>query len=108
VARALRAFLHRVQLRLRQASSYREPLDTSRNLATQLVDGGLVQDLYLTTSPRPGGAPGTPFYPRPLHTRTVVRKHGTGLDVGVTFEHLEIESTRLETRVVLPTQRTYS
>ncbi len=40
------------------------------NLATQLVDAGLVQDVYLTTSPLPGGEPGTPFYPRPLTTRT--------------------------------------
>jgi riboflavin biosynthesis pyrimidine reductase len=61
-----------------------------RTLATQLVDAGLVQDVYLTTAPLPGGEPGTPWYPRPLSTRTVVRKHGTGPESGVVFEHLQI------------------
>jgi len=61
-----------------------------RHVATQLIDAGLVQDVYLTTSPREGGEPGTPFYPRPLHGHTVVRKHGTGGEAGVLFEHLTI------------------
>jgi riboflavin biosynthesis pyrimidine reductase len=65
-----------------------------RTLATQLVDAGLVQDVYLTTSPLPGGEPGTPWYPRPLSTRTVVRKHGTGPESGVVFEHLQIQQRR--------------
>jgi len=60
-----------------------------RHLATQLIDAGLVHDLYLTTSPWSGGEPGTPMYPRPLQTHTLVRKLGTGRDIGVTFEHLE-------------------
>lgn len=59
-----------------------------RHVATQLIDAGLVQDLYLTTSPRPGGEPGTPLYPHPLAASTVVRAHGTGTDEGVIFEHL--------------------
>jgi len=63
-----------------------------RTIATQLVDAGLVQDVYLTTSPRPGGAPGTPFYPRPLNARPIVRKHGTGPESGVIFEHLQLGS----------------
>jgi hypothetical protein len=54
------------------------------------LGAGLVQDLYLTTSPKPGGEPDTPLYPRPLQTRTIVRKHGTGLDLGVTFAHLAL------------------
>ena len=62
-----------------------------RHLATQLIDAGLVQDVYLTTSPRSGGEPGTPMYPRPLGARTLVRKHGTGPDAGVLFEHLQLE-----------------
>ena len=33
-----------------------------RTLTTQLIDAGVVQDLYLTTSPKPGGEPNTPFY----------------------------------------------
>jgi riboflavin biosynthesis pyrimidine reductase len=59
-------------------------------LASQLIDAGLAQDLYLTTSPRDGGEPGTPFYPRPLAGAAVVRKHGTGADRGVLFEHLRL------------------
>jgi riboflavin biosynthesis pyrimidine reductase len=64
-----------------------------RTIATALIDAGLVQDLYLTTSPLPGGEPGTPVYPRPLEARTLVRKHGTGPESGVVFEHLQIRST---------------
>jgi riboflavin biosynthesis pyrimidine reductase len=61
-----------------------------RSLATQLIDAGLVQDVYLTTGPKPGGTAGTPMYPRPLAVRPVVRKAGTGLEQGVVFEHLKI------------------
>ena len=61
-----------------------------RHLAASLVDAGLVQDVYLTTSPRDGGEPDTPFYPRPLPARTVVRKHGTGIEEGVVFEHRQL------------------
>jgi riboflavin biosynthesis pyrimidine reductase len=61
-----------------------------RTVATQLLDAGLVQDLYLTTAPLPGGEPGTPVYPRPLNTRTLVRKHGTGPESGVIFEHQRV------------------
>lgn len=63
-----------------------------RHLATQLIDAGLVQDVYLTTSARSGGEPGTPMYPRPLKGRTLVRRHGTGEDAGVVFEHHQLES----------------
>ncbi len=59
-----------------------------RTLATQLIDAGLVQDVYLTTSPYPGGEPDTPMYPRPLDATVVVRKRGTGEERGVVFEHL--------------------
>jgi 5-amino-6-(5-phosphoribosylamino)uracil reductase len=61
-----------------------------RTIARQLIDARLVQDLYLTTSPKAGGEPNTPLYPRPLRARTIVRKHGTGADAGVTFEHLTL------------------
>ena len=61
-----------------------------RHVATQLIDAGLVQDLYLTTSPRDGGEPNTPLYPRPLHGDLVVRKLGTSVESGVVFEHLRI------------------
>ena len=63
-----------------------------RTLATQLIDAGLVQDLYLTTSAQDGGEPRTPMYPRPLTGDLVVRKRGTGQDEGMVFEHVRLES----------------
>ena len=61
-----------------------------RTLATQLIENGVVQDIYLTTSPKAGGQPGTPFYTgaRPLETTLSVRKAGLGEETGVVFEHL--------------------
>jgi riboflavin biosynthesis pyrimidine reductase len=61
-----------------------------RKIATRLIDAGLVQDLYLTTSPRPGGEPDTPLYPRRLPARLILRKQGTGPEAGVIFEHRRI------------------
>ncbi len=60
-----------------------------RTLTTQLIDAGVVQDIYLTTSPRLGGEPGTPFYTgaHPLDTRLSVRKAGRDDEAGVVFEH---------------------
>ena len=66
-----------------------------RTLARQLIDAGLIRDLYLTTSAKGGGEPGTPLYPRPLEGELVVKKRGTGTDEGVTFEHLR---PHMETR----------
>jgi riboflavin biosynthesis pyrimidine reductase len=76
---------------LRQRGIARVSAVGGRTLATELIDAGLVQDLYLTTSPKPGGEPGTPFYPQPLNGRTILRKHGTGPEAGVIFEHLRIQ-----------------
>jgi riboflavin biosynthesis pyrimidine reductase len=59
-----------------------------RTIARAMIDAGLIQDLYLTTSPRPGGEPDTPLSPTPLAAALVVRKHGTGAEAGVVFEHL--------------------
>jgi len=64
-----------------------------RTIARQLIDAGLVQDLYLTTSATSGGQPGTPLYPRPLVGDLVLRKRGTGPDEGVVFEHLRLHAT---------------
>jgi len=61
-----------------------------RTLAGYLLDAGLIQDLYLTTSARSAGEPNTPFYSKELRRETVVRKHGTGVDAGVVFEHFVI------------------
>lgn len=61
-----------------------------RTIARAMIDAGVVQDLYLTTSPRPGGEPDTPLYPTRLDAKLVVRKRGTGSEAGVVFEHLVI------------------
>jgi riboflavin biosynthesis pyrimidine reductase len=58
-----------------------------RTIARTLIGRGLVQDLYLTTSARPGGEPNTPLTEEPLSATTIVRKVGTGPDAGITFEH---------------------
>ena len=68
-----------------------------RTLAEELIDAGLVQDLYLTTSAISAGEPGTPFYSKPLASEVVVRKHGTAADAGVTFEHLRLEKLEVRT-----------
>ena len=66
-----------------------------RTLTTQLIEKGVVQDIYLTTSPKPGGEPGTPFYTgaQPLETTLVVRKAGREEEVGVVFEHFVLANT---------------
>ena len=66
-----------------------------RTLATQLLEKGVIQDIYLTTSPKPGGEPGTPFYTgaRPLEKTLVVRKAGLGEEAGVVFEHFVLANT---------------
>jgi riboflavin biosynthesis pyrimidine reductase len=64
-----------------------------RRLAAELIDAGLVQDIYLTTSPIIAGELGTPMYSRPLDLRTVVRKRGTLHETGVVFEHSLLPST---------------
>jgi riboflavin biosynthesis pyrimidine reductase len=65
-----------------------------RTLARQLIDGDLIQDLYLTKSPKAGGEPGTPLYPRQLEGELMVRKHGTASDEGVVFEHTRLRSEK--------------
>jgi len=59
-----------------------------RRLAAHLVDAGLVDDLYLTTSPRPGGEPDTALPPAALAGEVIVRKRGTREETGVVFEQL--------------------
>jgi riboflavin biosynthesis pyrimidine reductase len=74
--------------RLRELGVERLSCIGGRTLAQGLIDAGLVQDLYLTTSPKSAGEPASPFYSKPLTTREVVRKRGTGADQGVVFQHL--------------------
>ena len=61
-----------------------------RTIARAMTAAGLIQDLYLTTSPIPGGDPGTPLYAAPIEGTLIVRKRGTGDEDGVAFEHLVI------------------
>ena len=61
-----------------------------RTIARAMTAAGLIQDLYLTTSPIQGGDPGTPLYAAPIEGTLVVRKRGTGKEEGVAFEHLVI------------------
>ena len=78
---------------LRQHGVRRVSCIGGRTIAGQLIDAGLIQDLYLTTSARSAGEPNTPFYSKPLEAETIVRKRGTGVDEGVVFEHLVTQPT---------------
>ena len=62
-----------------------------RVAATSLVDAGLVQDIYLTTSPIDGGEPNTPWYAgsRPPSLATIVKKKEAA-DAPILFDHLAI------------------
>ena len=73
--------------RLRSMGLARISAIGGRTIARAMMDAGLIQDLYLTTSPRPGGEPDTPLSPTPLNGTLVVKKIGTGAEVGVVFEH---------------------
>jgi len=63
-----------------------------RGAATSLIDAGLVQDLCLTTAPRDGGEPDTPFYTgvRPPAFELVVRKREMDTTEPILFEHLRL------------------
>ena len=61
-----------------------------RLTATSLVDDGLVQDVYLTTSSRAGGAPGTPWYGGTHSLALTVTTRKEWMDEGsrLIFEHI--------------------
>jgi len=63
-----------------------------RTLGRELLAGGLVNDVYLTTTPAPGGEPDTAIAPWPWRGRVVARKEGTGPDAGVVFEQVVPEA----------------
>jgi riboflavin biosynthesis pyrimidine reductase len=87
--------------RLRELGIARISCVGGRTLAAQLIDAGLVQDVYLTTSAKSAGEPNTPLHSKPLQGRDIVRKRGTGSDAGVTFQHVV-----LPTRPTRPTRPT--
>jgi riboflavin biosynthesis pyrimidine reductase len=63
-----------------------------RRTADALLRAGLVSELYLTTSPRPGGEPGTPISAAPLPPhRVILEKAGRGDELGVRFRHLAFD-----------------
>jgi riboflavin biosynthesis pyrimidine reductase len=63
-----------------------------RVTATALVDAGLVQDIYLTTSAVDAGEPGTPWYvgQRLPALATIVRKKEAADVSPIVFEHLAL------------------
>jgi riboflavin biosynthesis pyrimidine reductase len=65
-----------------------------RHAATSLVDAGLVQDIYLTTSAIDAGEPNTPWYvgAAPPVVSPIVRKREDTTEQPILFEHLAIES----------------
>jgi riboflavin biosynthesis pyrimidine reductase len=63
-----------------------------RATATRLVDAGLAQDLYLTTTSRDGGEPDTPWYSgsKPPPLRTITQKQWNDSGSRIRFEHILI------------------
>jgi 5-amino-6-(5-phosphoribosylamino)uracil reductase len=65
-----------------------------RRTATGLVRDGLIDDIYLTTSPIEAGEPHTPFYEGPpLNLSRVLVKAGQGPEAGVRFEHFVVNES---------------
>lgn len=63
-----------------------------RTFATSLVDAGLVQDIYLTTSAIDAGEAGTPWYTGPVtpRLRLIVSKREDVAEAPIQVEHLAI------------------
>lgn len=63
-----------------------------RSAATALVDAGLVQDLYLTTSAIDAGEPNTPWYSGAAmpQLQVIVRKIEDTIEHPILFEHLAV------------------
>ena len=65
-----------------------------RTLATALLAQQLIDDVYVTTAPHLGGEPNTRIVLDPVASR-VLRKHGTGPESGVVFEHFQLSRAKL-------------
>jgi riboflavin biosynthesis pyrimidine reductase len=81
-------------LELRRHGMDRISVVGGRITASSLIDAGLVQDIYLTTTLRSAGKPGTPFYAgaKPPELDLIVRKRlmsGRG-EPAVRFEHFKM------------------
>jgi riboflavin biosynthesis pyrimidine reductase len=66
-----------------------------RTTATALLDQGLVQDVWLTTTARSAGVPDTPFYvgKQPPVLTPIVTKRGTDPVFPITFQHLAVATS---------------
>src|SRR5687768_5010955 len=64
-----------------------------RLTATQLVDAGLIQDIYLTTTSLEGGEPGTPWYAgaAPPRLTAITSKQWNESGSSVVFDHFMID-----------------
>jgi riboflavin biosynthesis pyrimidine reductase len=69
-----------------------------RFTATQLVDSGLIQDIYLTTTSVEGGEPGTPWYcgTKPPQLMAITSKEWHERGSRVVLEHCLIANDRQE------------
>jgi riboflavin biosynthesis pyrimidine reductase len=79
--------------RLCQYGIHRISAVGGRTAASALIDAGVVQDLYLTTSATAAGQPGTPFYTgqQQIQQRLVVRKRSApDVDPPIVFEHFTL------------------
>lgn len=80
--------------RLRDIGIGRVSCVGGRTLARALLESGLVDDVYLTTAPISGGEPDTPIAAWAWRGQTILEKHGTGIESGVTFEQIAPASVR--------------
>ena len=82
--------------RSREDSIHRISAIGGRITATQLVDAGLIQDIYLTTTSLEGGEPGTPWYcgTNPPQLTAITNKGWHDSGSRVVFEHCLITSHR--------------
>ena len=75
---------------LRTAGIRRISCIGGRSVAADLLALKLIDDVYLTTSVREGGVPGTPVPADALDGDVVLEKHGTADDCGVVFEQFDL------------------
>jgi riboflavin biosynthesis pyrimidine reductase len=75
-----------------------------RFTASRLLDAGMAQDLYLTTTPVDGGAPGTPWYSGAIAPSLEVVTRKQWLDHGavIVFEHLLIRGRQASSSASRP------
>ena len=59
-----------------------------RTTARQLLADRLIDHVYLTTAPAPGGESDTPIAPWPWRGTVILRKRGSGPEAGVVFEQI--------------------